>query len=87
MLAPNESDAPDVSDAMLRQYVERVERLEEEIKELNADKSDVFQEAKGNGFDVKALKTIIKIRRQDDGERREHDAVVETYAKALGIIL
>ena len=71
----------------LRSFVERVERLEEEIKGLNSDKRDVFAEAKANGFDVKALKTILAIRRQDPDDRKEHDTVVELYAQALGIHL
>ena len=82
------SDAPaGFAKEHLKQFVERIERMDEEIKELNSDKRDIFAEAKANGFDVKALKSILAIRRQDDDTRREHDTIVELYAQALGIIL
>ena len=63
----------------LKAFVERVERLEEEKKALADDIRDVFAEAKGNGFDVKALRTVIKLRRQDINERKEAEAILETY--------
>lgn len=75
-----------VSGAQLRSVIERIEKLEEEIRDLNADKSDVFKEAKANGFDVAALRKIIAIRRQDPDKRAELDAVVETYMAALGML-
>ena len=82
------SDAPaGFAKEHLKQFVERIERMDEEIKALNSDKRDIFAEAKANGFDVKALKAILAIRRQDDDTRREHDTIVEIYAQALGIIL
>lgn len=82
------SDAPaGFAKDQLRSFVERVERLEEEIKALNSDKRDIFAEAKSNGFDVDAIKAILKIRRQDADERHEHDAIVELYAQALGMML
>lgn len=67
----------------LRSFVERVERIEEEIKAGNDDKRDIFAEAKSQGFDVKALKTVIARRRKDPHELLEHDAIVETYWAAL----
>lgn len=70
----------------LKAFVERIERLEEEKKALSDDIRDVFSEAKGNGFDVKALRTIIRLRKQDLNERREQEAIVETYMHALGMI-
>jgi uncharacterized protein (UPF0335 family) len=79
--------APDSNVAgILRGYIERVENLNTEIKQLNDDKRDVFAEAKGNGFDVKALKEIVKIRGQDANERAERDTIVETYMQALGML-
>lgn len=82
------SDAPaGFAKEQLKQLIERIERLDEEIKALNADKRDIFAEAKANGFCPKALKTIITIRRQDEDARREHETVVELYAQALGIVL
>lgn len=70
----------------LRSFIERIERMEEEIKALNADKRDIFAEAKGTGFDVKALKTILQIRRQDADARAEHEAIVDLYMSALGML-
>ena len=70
----------------LKAFVERVERLEEEKKGIADDIRDVFAEAKGNGFDVKALRTVIKLRRQDINERKEAEAILETYLHALGML-
>ena len=70
----------------LKAFVERVERLEEEKKAIAEDIREVLAEAKGNGYDVKALRTIIRLRRQDQNERREHEAILETYMHALGMI-
>lgn len=70
----------------IRSIVERVERLEEEKKALADDIRDVYAEAKGNGFDVKALRTIVRLRKQDADERREQEAILETYLHALGML-
>ena len=69
----------------LRTIVARIERLEEEKAALAADLREVFAEAKGNGFDVKALKTVVRIRKQDVNKRKEEEAVLETYLHALGM--
>lgn len=71
---------------VLKAYIERAERLNEEIKTMNDDKRDLFAEAKGNGFDVNALKTIIKLRRMDPNERAERDTITETYMQAIGMV-
>lgn len=68
----------------LRSFVERIERIEEEIKASNDDKRDIYAEAKSNGFDVKALKAVIARRRKEPGELSEFEALVETYEAALG---
>jgi len=70
----------------LRAFIERIERLEEEKKAIADDIRDVFGEAKGNGFDVKALRAVIKLRKQDTDERREHETIVDTYLHALGML-
>ena len=70
----------------LKAIIERIERLEEEKKAIADDIRDVYAEAKGNGFDVKALRTVVRIRKQDKNEREEHEAVLETYLHALGMI-
>jgi uncharacterized protein (UPF0335 family) len=58
----------------LRSLVERIERIEEEIRELNDDKKDVYAEAKGDGFDVKILREVVRLRKQDQNERDERDS-------------
>jgi uncharacterized protein (UPF0335 family) len=70
----------------LKAYVERIERLEEEKKATSDDIRDVYAEAKGTGYDVKALRTIVGLRKQDTDERREQQAVLETYMNALGML-
>ena len=70
----------------LKAFVERIERLEEEKKALGDDIRDVYAEAKANGFDTTALRTIIKLRKQDVEERREQEAILETYMHALGML-
>lgn len=70
----------------LKAFVERIERLEEEKAALTADIREVYAEAKSAGFDVKALRTIIRLRKQEDAERREQEAVLATYMQALGML-
>ena len=70
----------------LKAFVERVEQLEEEKKAIADDIRDVFAEAKGNGYDVKALRTVIRLRKQDKQEREEQEAILDTYLQALGMI-
>ena len=70
----------------LKAFVERIERLEEEKKATADDIRDVYAEARGTGFDVKALRTIVKMRKQDADERREQEEVVDTYLHALGML-
>jgi uncharacterized protein (UPF0335 family) len=70
----------------LKAFIERVERLEEEKKALADDIRDVYAEAKGSGFDVKALRTIVRMRKQDADERKEQEAILETYLHALGML-
>lgn len=84
---PSVQDEPATKFAkeQLKAIVERIERLEEEKKTIADDIRDVYAEAKGNGFDVKALREIVKIRKQDANERAEHETILETYMLALGI--
>jgi uncharacterized protein (UPF0335 family) len=70
----------------LKAFIERIERLEEEKKVIADDVRDVYAEAKANGFDVKALRTIVRLRKQDEDERKEQEAILETYMHALGMI-
>ncbi len=69
----------------LRAFVARIERLEEEKAALAVDLREVYAEAKGNGFDAKALRTVIRMRKQDETKRREEEAVLTTYLHALGM--
>jgi uncharacterized protein (UPF0335 family) len=63
--------------------VERIEQLDIELQELNEQKKEVFAEAKGEGFDVKILKEIIKLRKQDQEERDEHETLLDVYMRAM----
>lgn len=74
-----------VTGAKLKQYIERIERLEEEKKGLAADIRDVFAEAKSGGFDVPAMRAIIKLRAMPDQERNERDELLELYKAAIGM--
>jgi uncharacterized protein (UPF0335 family) len=57
-----------------------------QINELRTDQKDIYAEAKGNGYDVKALRTIVRLRKQDANERAEQEAILETYLHAMGMI-
>jgi uncharacterized protein (UPF0335 family) len=74
------------ANAQLRAIVERVERLEEEKKTISDDIRDVYAEAKGNGYDVKALREIIRLRKADAKELAEHEAILQVYMHALGML-
>jgi uncharacterized protein (UPF0335 family) len=69
----------------LKAFIERLERLEEEKAGIQGDIKDVFAELKGQGFDVKAVKALLKIRKQDHSERQEQEAILELYMHALGL--
>ena len=69
----------------LKAIVERVERLEEEKKAISDDIRDVYAESKASGFDVKALRTIVRLRKMDSNERAEQEAILDTYMHALGM--
>ena len=69
----------------LRAFIERIERLEEEKKAISDDIKDVYAEAKGSGFDVKVMRQIVRIRKQDHNERAEMEAILDLYLHALGM--
>jgi len=89
-VADDASAHPDVLNAsaqsQLKSIIERVERLEQEKAELSEQLKEVFAEAKGNGFDVKALRKIVRIRKQDRARRMEEEAILDLYLSALGEI-
>ena len=70
----------------LKAIIERIERLEEEKKVIADDIRDVYVEAKGNGFDVKALREIVRLRKMDPDKRAERETILETYMSALGML-
>ena len=84
--ARKEQPAARFAKEQLKAIIERIERLEEEKKTTSDDIRDVYAEAKGTGFDIKALRTIVRMRKQDTDERREEQAVLEMYMNALGML-
>jgi uncharacterized protein (UPF0335 family) len=84
--AVQEAPATRFAKDQLKAIVERIERLEEEKKTISDDIRDVYAEGKGNGFDVKALRTIVRLRKQDANERAEQETILETYMQALGML-
>ncbi len=85
-IAEPEDKAVRFAKDQLKAIVERVEKLEEEKKAISDDIRDVYAEAKANGYDVKALRAIIRLRKMEPTERQEQDAILETYLHALGMI-
>jgi uncharacterized protein (UPF0335 family) len=67
----------------IRSFIERAERIDEEIKTLNEAKKEVFAEAKGEGFDVKVLREILRLRKQDKDERDEQESLLDLYLRAM----
>lgn len=80
------NSAQTVAAGQLRAFIERVERLEEEKKTIADDIKDVYAEMKGTGFDTKTVRTIIKMRKQDQAERQEAESILELYMTALGMV-
>ena len=74
-----------VAQDQIRAFIERIERLEEEKASIAGDIKEVYAEAKGNGFDTKVLRKIVSIRKQDQSERMEQEALLELYMSALGM--
>ena len=84
--AVTEAPATRFAKDQLKAIIERIERLEEEKKTISDDIRDVYAEAKGKGYEVKALRTIVRMRKEDVDERREHETILETYMQALGML-
>ncbi|MBB3611148.1 MAG: DUF2312 domain-containing protein [Rhizobium sp.] len=79
------SSVENVAAAELRAFIERIERLEEEKAAIQSDIKDVMGEAKGRGYDTKAIRTIIRLRKKDANERLEEESILQTYMAALGM--
>jgi len=82
-----ENVATNFGKEQLKAFIERIERLEEEKKAIADDIKDVYAEAKGTGFDTKALRTVIRLRKQEPSERQEEQAILDTYLHALGMLV
>ena len=80
-----EAQIGDIAADRLRSLIERIERLEEERKALGSDIKDIFAEAKSAGFDVKVLRQIIRIRKQEPAEVEEQESLLDVYRRALGM--
>jgi uncharacterized protein (UPF0335 family) len=83
---PKDGPSARLAKDQLKAIVERIEHLEEEKKAISDDIRDVYAEAKGNGYDVTALRAVIRLRKQDKDERAAQEAILETYLHALGMI-
>lgn len=79
------SDINAATAGQLKSIIERIERLEEEKRNIGGDIKDVFTEAKGNGFDTKTLRKIISLRRQEPSERHEQEELLQVYLRAIGM--
>jgi uncharacterized protein (UPF0335 family) len=74
-----------VAAGQLRAFVERIERLEEDKRTIAEDIKEVYAELKGTGFDTKAVRTIIRLRKKDQAERQEEETILDLYMNALGM--
>lgn len=79
------TDVGGIAGEQLRSYIERIERLEEEKAGLGADIRDVYAEAKGNGFDPKIMRQIVRLRKMDPSDRQEMEALLDVYRAALAV--
>jgi uncharacterized protein (UPF0335 family) len=77
------TDAVGIPGERIRSIIERIEHIEEELKALNEGKKEIFSEAKGSGFDVKVLKQILRLRKQDQDERDEQESLLDLYLRAM----
>jgi uncharacterized protein (UPF0335 family) len=89
-MADDSSGHPDVLNAtaqgQLKSIIERIERLEQDKAEIAEQVKEVFAEAKGNGFDVKIIRKVVRIRKQDRAKRQEEEAILDLYLSAIGEI-
>jgi uncharacterized protein (UPF0335 family) len=83
--AKNAPDAGGVAGERLKSFVERIERLEEEKRALAEDIKEVYSEAKGVGFDVKTIRQLVRLRKMDDEDRDEQEALLDLHMRALGM--
>jgi len=79
------TDVGGIGAEQLRSYIERIERLEEEKAALAADIREVYAEAKGNGFETKVMRQVVKLRKMDSADRQEQEELLDLYKRALGL--
>ena len=79
------TDVGGITAEQLRSYIERIERLEEEKAAIAADVREVYAEAKSNGFDVKIMRQVLRLRKLDHDDRSEQEALLDLYKRALGM--
>ena len=77
------TDTAGIAGNRILSFIERIEQIDEGLKALTEDKKEVFSEAKGEGFDVKVLKEILRLRKQDKDERDEHESLLDLYLRAM----
>ncbi len=77
------TDAVGIPGERILSFIERIEQIDEELKALNEGKKEVFSEAKGEGFDVKVLREILRLRKQDKDERDEQESLLDLYLRAM----
>jgi len=80
------ADVGGIAGERLRSFIERIERLEEERRALGADIKEVYAEAKGNGFDAKIMRQVIRLRRMDKDDLDEQETLLDIYKRALGML-
>ncbi len=83
--AAQTAESATIAVGQLRSFIERIERLEEEKAALAEDIREVYAEAKGNGFDTKTMRQVIKIRKMESADRQEQEALLSLYLEALGL--
>lgn len=79
------SDLNSINTQELRQYIERIERVEEEMDAAKADRKDIYSEVKAVGYDTKAVRKIVRLRKMDKMKRDEEELILDTYKNALGL--
>jgi uncharacterized protein (UPF0335 family) len=80
------ADVGGIAADQLRSLIERIERLEEEKAALASDIRDIYAEAKGNGFDTKIMRQIVRLRKMDKADRQEQETLLDLYKQALGLL-
>jgi uncharacterized protein (UPF0335 family) len=83
--APRTANVGGIAGDILKAYIERIERLEEEKKNLAADIREIYAEAKGNGFEPKIMRKIVSLRKMDQSDRQEEEELLDLYRRAVGV--